>query len=83
VTEAEEIVALRKRVADLEAALRGVGEYVKWSNPRSLSRRDREAKLLALHVIVANLPEDDQHLKPVHPVPVAHPVHPMMGEVVG
>jgi len=83
VTEAEEIVALRKRVTELETALRGVGEYVKWSNPRSLSRRDREAKLLALHVIVAALPDDGQHLKPVHPVPAPHPVHPMMGEVVG
>ena len=45
----------QERIHQLETALRGVADYVKHSNPKSLSRKDREAKLLAMVIIEAAL----------------------------
>ena len=46
------------RIRQLEQALAGVRAYVKVSHPKSLSRRDKEAKTLALLVIEAVIGPD-------------------------
>lgn len=80
----------KKRIEQLETALRGVLSYVRVSNPKSLSPRDVEAKTLAiLYAETAlNPPEKDAveisaSVNTAAAQQVFHPLNPKMGTVVG
>lgn len=78
----------KKRIEQLEATLRGVLAYVKASNPRSLSQRDQEAKMLVILFIETALNPPEPATVEIQASKVngahgfVHPLNPKMGEVV-